>query len=329
MQVVTNRWYAVADSGELGAKPLGLTRFGEALVLWRDGARVCAALDRCPHRGAKLSLGQVNDGCVTCPFHGFAFNGAGTCTKIPAHPTRTISAAMALTTIAARDEHGFLWLWTGPDPAPSSPVPFFDFGALHWAGSAFTVEVKTHYTRAIENQLDYAHLPFVHERTIGRFVKDPAQEMTAEVDGDRVGARGANDEGFELLGPNLWRLRLGQSFQFLAFAPIDATRTRYYGRTYQPRGGPLGWGLGRFSSLTNPFILKEDIAVLESQPAEETRLRMGEVLVPSDRPIIEYRRWRERLRGPFAATRRSPAEEPEAPLASAEQSSTSNQRQAS
>src|SRR5438045_518652 len=26
------------------------------------------ALDRCPHRGASLSLGKVVDGCVKCPF---------------------------------------------------------------------------------------------------------------------------------------------------------------------------------------------------------------------------------------------------------------------
>lgn len=30
---------------------------------------------------------------------------------------------------------------------------------------------NTHYKRAIENQLDYYHLPFVHEKTIGRGFK--------------------------------------------------------------------------------------------------------------------------------------------------------------
>jgi phenylpropionate dioxygenase-like ring-hydroxylating dioxygenase large terminal subunit len=301
MQVVTNRWYAVAASDELGQRPLGLTRFGESFVCWRDAGGVRAAVDRCPHRGAKLSLGQVRSGCIACPFHGFVFDGNGTCTQIPAHPDRPISSTMSLTMIPAREEHDLVWLWTGPDPAPADPVPFFDFTGLTWTGSAFAVDVRTHYTRAIENQLDYAHLPFVHARTIGRFVKDPAAEMAPEIDGDLIGARGEHDAGFELLGPNIWRLRLARSYQFLAFAPVDALHTRCYGRTYQPRQGPIGWALGRFSRLTNPFILREDIGVLESQPPEETRLRMGEVLLPSDRTIIEYRRWREQHRGRFGS----------------------------
>lgn len=34
--MIKNMWYLILDSKELKNKPLGITRFGEKLVLWRD-----------------------------------------------------------------------------------------------------------------------------------------------------------------------------------------------------------------------------------------------------------------------------------------------------
>jgi phenylpropionate dioxygenase-like ring-hydroxylating dioxygenase large terminal subunit len=301
VNIVKNRWYAVLSSAELGKKPVSTTRFSVPLVVWRDGEGVRAARDLCPHRGAKLSLGKVQDGCITCPFHGFAFDASGACTRVPAHPERAIPKLMALSMIPAREAHGLIWFFTGPETPSEDPIPFFDFGRCVYDGSEERLDIKVHYTRAIENQLDYAHLPFVHARTIGRFVSDPAHALRVEADGDHIRA---HDEAglFELLGPNIWHLRTGSMHQFLAFAPIDETTTRYYLRTYQDliRVPPLAWVLGRISRALNRVIIKEDIAVLVSQPNEETRVKMEEVLVPSDGAIIAYRKWREGLRAPFA-----------------------------
>jgi len=304
VNVVSNRWYAVIDSSEVPTSgAIGRVRMGVEMVFWRDASGdVRAAVDRCPHRRARLSPGRVVDGCLECPFHGFRFDGAGTCTTIPAHPDRTISPAMSLSTLPVRDSHGFVWLWTGPDAPPDDAIPFFDFTGFHRAGQGFTEVVHTHYTRAIENQLDFTHLPFVHRTTIGRLVPQ-AMAVAAEVEGDRIRAHLADDdEAFvELLGPNIWRNRTGPVWQFLAFAPIDEHTMQYYVRSYQPfvAAPALASALGWVQRPLNRWILGQDTPVVETQPAEETRLRMGEVLVPSDAPIIAYRRWREPLRAPY------------------------------
>jgi nitrite reductase/ring-hydroxylating ferredoxin subunit len=39
--------------------------------------------DRCPHRGASLSLGKIRDKGLSCPYHGWTFDSAGTCIEIP------------------------------------------------------------------------------------------------------------------------------------------------------------------------------------------------------------------------------------------------------
>ena len=304
MHVVANRWYPVLDSGEVrSGAPLAARRMAQDLVFWRDAVgSVRAALDLCPHRRARLSAGRVRDGCLECPFHGFQFDGDGACVKIPAHPDRPISPAMQLRSIPAREGHGFVWLWTGPDPAPADPLPFFDFEGFRSDGSHLVEEVATHYTRAVENQLDFAHLSFVHETTIGMAAPAAVDSVEASVEGDLLEARADGFGGAVfLLGPALWRMRTGAAWQFLAFVPIDEHRTRLYLRVYTPSlpvpglNRLVGW-LNRWPSR---LILRQDLRVIEGHPTGETRLRMGEVLVRSDRAIIEYRRWREQGRIPF------------------------------
>ncbi len=305
MQLVRDAWYAVLSSRELGDRPIARRRLGLDLVFWRAGAgRVGVAEDRCPHRRVALSAGRVSGGCVECPFHGFTFDADGACRSIPAHPDRRVPRAMRLHALEAREAHGLVWIWTGPAPAPDAPIPFFAFDGASCAGSELAVPVDTHYTVGVENQLDFAHLAFVHRTTIGRFVAPGEVSVELEHEGDRLRAWRTGASGaVELLGPNIWRLDLGRSWQFLAFAPVDEGRMVYYVRSYQRAVTlpGLDWLYGRLGRVSTRFILQQDIRVVETIPRGETRLSgLGEVLVPSDAAIIAYRRWREARRAPFA-----------------------------
>ncbi len=298
MRLIADHWYVVLSSEELAAGEVaGFRRMGQDLVFWRDSAGTAyAARDRCPHRWTKLSNGKVVGDALQCPFHGFEFGGDGQCTKLPAHPERKISGAMSLTTLPLTEAHGFLWMWTGPSPAPDTEPPFFDFSGFSAEGSQLIVPVGNHYTRAIENQLDMTHLPFVHEKTIGRFVKSPAMEVETEVDGDRIRMKNAasTEPGPEFLGPNIWRLKTGPIYQFLAFVPIDETHMQYYLRAYQPfvLWKPAAWLIGQMTRASNEKVVGEDTPMVEGQPPGEVQLASGEVLVASDGPIIAYRKWR-------------------------------------
>ncbi|MCU1345289.1 MAG: Rieske (2Fe-2S) iron-sulfur domain protein [Acidimicrobiia bacterium] len=67
------------------SKPEAVMIGGERAVVWcgPDG-QLRAARDLCPHRRAPLSAGTVVDGLLHCPYHGWAFDGAGRCTVLPA-----------------------------------------------------------------------------------------------------------------------------------------------------------------------------------------------------------------------------------------------------
>lgn len=305
MHLAQNAWFVVLPSAELpSARAHTARRLGQDLVFWRDqSGHPHAALDVCPHRGASFARARTPGGALECPFHGHRFDGTGACTAVPAHPGRPISGAMSLSTLPVREAHGFVWLWTGPDPAPTAPIPFFDFTGFTWTGSATTIPLPIHHTRAVENQLDFAHLPFVHRHTIGRMVPSPAVDLRLSVDGDLIHAGTPEDPDFiQFRAPATWRNRTGPTWQFLAFVPVDDQRSLVYLRSYQPwvQLPPLAWLLGQLSRLMNLVIFREDKAVVATQPNVETRLRMGEVLLPSDGAIIAYRRWREARRTPFA-----------------------------
>ncbi|MEZ5564515.1 MAG: Rieske 2Fe-2S domain-containing protein [Gammaproteobacteria bacterium] len=70
-----NNWYAACIATELADAPLRVTMLGCDLVLFRDAAGSPHCLsDVCSHRGAALSAGQLRDGVLNCPQHGWAYN---------------------------------------------------------------------------------------------------------------------------------------------------------------------------------------------------------------------------------------------------------------
>ena len=108
--MIPNQWYPVLESRKLRGRPLGIKRLGQEMVLWRDQAgRARAALDRCPHRGARPSHGQVIDGELQCPWHGFRFGADGACRLMPCEGRdASIPSGMRLDLVPAQEAHGLL-----------------------------------------------------------------------------------------------------------------------------------------------------------------------------------------------------------------------------
>ena len=172
-------WHPVAADGQLGAHPLAVTLLDQPLVLWRDHAGVPHAwADRCPHRGARLSLGQVATApCGTrtlaCPCHGWQFGSSGRCTLVPAQPTWEPPASHAATVYAVTQRHGLLWVRLAA-PAASLPAALQHppaFEAANQPGWRFVLTapyaVATSAPRLVENFLDMAHFGFVHAGLLG------------------------------------------------------------------------------------------------------------------------------------------------------------------
>ena len=62
---------ASADLPEGEGRQLVLA--GRSVAVFRDGGRVFAIDGICPHAGAPLGPGPIEEGHVVCPWHGFRF----------------------------------------------------------------------------------------------------------------------------------------------------------------------------------------------------------------------------------------------------------------
>jgi len=175
-----NEWFAVAWTSSLPENKLHPARvLGQDVVLWRTGDGLRAWKDLCMHRGAKLSLGSVvpspNGACVACPYHGWEYNSAGQCVRIPAHPEQAPPARARVETFEVREKYGLIWICLGE---PSGDIPKFPEGETAGFRSVFTgpYEFRAQGPRIIENILDLAHLPIAHAGMLG----DPAKAEIGE-----------------------------------------------------------------------------------------------------------------------------------------------------
>ncbi|MCM0607276.1 MAG: aromatic ring-hydroxylating dioxygenase subunit alpha [Xanthomonadaceae bacterium] len=295
-------WYAAWDSKEFKQNKITSgERFGIPLVGWRTKAGGISILkDLCPHRSAKLSLGILKDDELACPFHGFRFDIEGKCTLIP--EIKRGSDKVCTEHFLTQEKHGFIWIFYGPkEQASQTQIPWFTELDQRFTHSQMIETWDTHFTRSVENQLDYAHLPYVHRTTIGKFAdpnKTPVMELTDERIRWGFDPNNRTNGYIEFLFPNVWVNRLGDKFSItLAFVPVNETTTRLYLRTYRrfaklPIIGHLvGWAL----NLSNRFILNQDHDVVMSQKPINALQAPNEILVGSDAAIRHFRKQTEKL----------------------------------
>ena len=98
--ILAGYWHPVAYSDEINDSPYAAKLLDTKLVLYRNNHRsLVAANNQCPHRGASLSRGWLENGMLVCAYHGLKYNSKGECTRIPAAgPDAKIPAKLCLKT---------------------------------------------------------------------------------------------------------------------------------------------------------------------------------------------------------------------------------------
>lgn len=181
---VRNAWYVAATAAECGSdRPLARTLLGERVVLFRTPeGRPVALEDRCCHRLAPLSLGDIEEGGLRCRYHGMKFDAQGRCVDIPGQ--REIPPVMCVRGFPLEERHGFLWIWMGDAPAadPSLIVDCHWNQAPGWPTASGYIHYKADYRLIADNLLDFSHLTFVHRTTLAnsQFPNAPAEVVPFE-----------------------------------------------------------------------------------------------------------------------------------------------------
>jgi len=166
---VRNCWYVAAWSHEVGEDVLfSRTILGEPILLYRtaDGSAVALA-DRCAHRHAPLSIGRKEGDCVRCMYHGLKYDQLGRCVEIPGQIAVPARLQVKRYPLAERGRWIFVWMGQ-PDKVDTALLP--DVSALHhpdWRMKPGYMHYNANYLVISDNLLDFSHLSYVHETTLG------------------------------------------------------------------------------------------------------------------------------------------------------------------
>ena len=164
-ELLRRYWMPAALSEELtGPRPVvPVTLLGERLVLFRDDDGELGLIQRhCPHRGADLCYGRLEDGGLRCVFHGWLFDRAGRCVEQPAEPEGSrMHAQIRARSYPLMERNGIIFAYLGPDDPP--PLPPLDcFVAQDSHVFAFKGLWHCNWLQALEVGIDPAHASFLH-----------------------------------------------------------------------------------------------------------------------------------------------------------------------
>lgn len=168
--VMRRYWQPAALLDELqGNRPVVPVKLlGEDLVLFRDSAGELGLIERaCPHRGADLCFGRLEDNGLRCPFHGWHFDRTGQCVEQPGEPEGSrMHEQIRVKSYPVVERNGIIFAYMGPGDPPE--FPNFDcFRAPDTHVFAFKGLWACNWLQAMEVGIDPAHASFLH-----RFLQD-------------------------------------------------------------------------------------------------------------------------------------------------------------
>ncbi|MGZ3696170.1 MAG: Rieske 2Fe-2S domain-containing protein [Bdellovibrionota bacterium] len=304
--MIQNQWYIGCASSLLSDKPVPARIGPKKIVLFRDDkGRASALLDRCCHRGFPLSKGAVKEGRLQCGFHGWQYNGAGQCVRVPSQSAdKPIPTNLCVMSFPCAEKNGFIWVWVGQEkPAELEGIPEADSG--NWIQGAR--EIKCNYMRALEITFDSPHVYFAHPShpatvaankfgtTQGRYglratnkgciLFGPVEDAAAEIPAL------AFTMEFRVPGSIRFEMPTGKtsSYMFFFVTPLTETTCRFDWllTSWAPEANQerLLWvGEGR-------DIIDEDQVILEAiQIAYDEEGEVFERSVESDTPTLTLRR---------------------------------------
>ncbi len=309
--ILSRYWHPVAFSAELDDKPMSTMLLDEPLVLYRSRGTAVAARDVCPHRGAPLSHGWVENGNLVCPYHGLAYDGTGRCQHIPSQPDGPIPDRLQLTTYPTQEAYGLVWvsLGGGQEALPSFPL---------WDTPGFqrilppSIDIKASAGRQTEGFIDVAHFAWIHhdsfadrknpvvpQYTVERRENGLRAEYVSTVSNFPKSMQHRAPEGFlwrrvfEVDVPFFARLTVhfpedGRLAILNAASPVSARHTRLF--------VPIVRNFDHELPLQDVYdfnrqVFEEDRAIVERQCPEDLPIdRTAEAPILADRSSGAYRR---------------------------------------
>jgi nitrite reductase/ring-hydroxylating ferredoxin subunit len=300
----TRGWFQIGWSRDLAPGAVkSLSHFGEDLVLFRGASGAAHVVDaHCPHLGAHLGVGGTVAGdCITCPFHGWQFDGSGACTRVPYARKVPPKAKLFSWPVVERD--GLIFVWR--DRArrePDRPLPVIDgYAAERWSPwSTFELTLRARSLDILENSVDSPHFEQVHGNGPTRpevLRSGPVLELRQRTSARLLGVDIPAVLHYQLIEPGFHYLHVeglpvGRALVMSSLIPIDEHRVvNRLSIALARRGrGPIAGALAKVLGMA---IARQMIATYEQdRPIWENKVFHAQpVLAAGDGPIPLLRHW--------------------------------------
>ena len=305
-------WYVICRKDEIDENKILLKYvFDQEIIIWKKKERIMAWENLCIHRGSRLSLGSINNGILKCAYHGWEYNQDAQCVKIPSQPDIKIPKKACVKSYKVIEKMNMVWINLSKEANDFVNIKEFNESNFnHVASGPYIMNASA--PRAIENFLDVAHFPFVHENHLG--VKDKpiiddydVVSSTQGIHASNVKVFQPNPDGTNKPGEVVYDYHVHSPFVaslgkdvsknerfVLVFyvTPISETESMIYTLT-----------LMNFGKLDDKivrdyqdFITAQDVPIVESQRPELLPMDLQEELsIRSDKISIAYRRYLKKM----------------------------------
>ncbi len=313
-KVLQEDWLVACRSQDVKEKPIQVILMGERLAIFRNSNGIHAFKDLCIHRGAALSLGEVKNDCLVCPYHAWEYDESGSCIKIPQLPEgKPIPKKAKAVRYACLEKYGFIWVNLAGNQPEFFPYPEMDgtrFRNVIWGPQ----EVKAKPPRIIENFLDVGHLAVVHQGYLGtethREIENyKVHQKDGRIYSDEIAIFQPDPDGsgqakyvyytYEILRPFTVRFtkrdRENDTLMtiLLTVRPVDEETSIAYGiLSFNYETGLSDEEIVAFQDE----IFSQDKPIVQNQKPEELPLDLQvELSLVSDRVSIAYRQYLKEL----------------------------------
>jgi phenylpropionate dioxygenase-like ring-hydroxylating dioxygenase large terminal subunit len=275
---------------------------------------VHALEDRCPHRGARLSLGWNLGNRIACWYHGVEVDGEGSIVDVPAVEQCPMKDERRVRRYHVREAHNAVFLWFG-DALHTEPASLElpeQLTSPDWGQMLTTAYWQCNYQFAIDNVMDPMHGQYLHAQSHSMAEGDRKAQMRTRKTAtglvfEKVGQRDVNFDWVEWGESGGYWMRLsipyrrkygpGGPFYIVGFAtPVDAANTLVF---FWRCRHVSGWQRDLWKFLYKNrleglhwHVLEQDRVVLENMaPAA----RESEFLYQHDTGLVHIRRRLEAL----------------------------------
>lgn len=200
-------WYVACTARELKRKKIWPAKIlGLGIVVFQgENNNIGALIDQCVHRGTALSSGELKEGCVTCPYHGWRYNAEGQVVHVPSIDGSEMPEKphrFSQRSFPVREAYGLIWVFLGDTPSDAKSIfemPFYQ--SPGWINYYMCSEFNGSVSALAQNFMDVPHTVFVHNKI---FRKSPNKLMKTTIDFTPTSVEVEYDDTQDSIGMMPW-----------------------------------------------------------------------------------------------------------------------------